>query len=161
MVKEKEQTQRETPHIPAERVEETFERAGEGLGAFTIQTSQRLQSLFTQGVHTAQSVANRSAQAASAPPPSHDGDQPGGDATAGPQTAQRAQATQDAQAETGNAPVAEKRAEELVDATGRRLSEWGRAASLRAQMLWARIKEEGEDILAEAQEVRQPPTTQP
>jgi len=51
-------------------------------------------------------------------------------------------------------PPAVERAEFLVDQLGVKLGEWASVASDRLQRLWARTREEGEDIWAEAQDIR-------
>lgn len=53
-----------------------------------------------------------------------------------------------------NPPPAMERAEYLVDQLGARLGQWVGTAGDRLQRLWARAREEGEDIWAEAQDVR-------
>lgn len=54
-----------------------------------------------------------------------------------------------------NPPPAMERAEYLVDQFGVKLGQWTSAAGDRLQRLWARAREESEDIWAEAQDIRQ------
>lgn len=56
--------------------------------------------------------------------------------------------------EAPNPPPAMERAEYLVDQLGTRLGQWTGTAGDRLQRLWARAREEGEDIWAEAQDIR-------
>lgn len=56
--------------------------------------------------------------------------------------------------DTPTPPLAMERAEYLVDQFGVKLGQWTGAAGDRLQRLWARAREEGEDILAEAQDIR-------
>ena len=51
-----------------------------------------------------------------------------------------------------------QRAEALVDQAGQRLSVFGQATNQRLQVLFAHLKEEGEDIWAEAQHIRRSDT---
>ena len=157
MAEEREQAQRDTSHIPAGRVEERFERAGESMGVFAAQAGQRLQSLLARGAQAVQDAANRSAQAGSAARhPNGGGQTTKGGSEGGSEGAQAETA-----GPTEGAAATEARAEELVDAFGQRLSAWSHVADLRLRTLWARIKEEGEDILAEARDVRRRDTTSP
>lgn len=56
--------------------------------------------------------------------------------------------------ETPHPPPAMERAEYLVDQLGVTLGRWADTAGGRLQRLWARTREEGEDIWAEAQDIR-------
>jgi hypothetical protein len=163
MAHETEPTQPETSHIPTGRAAETFERAGENVGAFAVHAGQRLQSLLNQGVHTVQNAASRAAQGVGAAPQAA---QPAGEAQGEAQAATERQTAGEAQAggeatatEAGSASAVESRAEEMVDAFGHRLSEWSHTADQRLRAFWARMREEGEDIWAEAQELRRPDQT--
>ncbi len=59
----------------------------------------------------------------------------------------------DVHTEELNAPAME-RAEQLVGAMGHRLSQWTSAAGLQIQRTTARVREDAEDVLAEAQSIR-------
>jgi hypothetical protein len=52
-------------------------------------------------------------------------------------------------------PQATERAEILVDQLGQRLGQWSGTAGERLRRFWARAREEGEDMWAEAQDIRQ------
>jgi hypothetical protein len=52
-------------------------------------------------------------------------------------------------------PPARERAEFLVDQFGMQLGKWANSLGDGLQRFWARTREEGEDIWAEAQDVRQ------
>jgi hypothetical protein len=56
--------------------------------------------------------------------------------------------------EEAHAPATE-RAEQVVSAMGQRLSQWTAVAGLQIQRTTARIREDAEDMLAEAQSIRQ------
>lgn len=136
-------------HDPTEteagHVDETFERAGERFGAFVALAGVRLQSLAAQASQAAQSAASRAGQGLNNPA-AHTTSAT--DQEPGPANGQSADAS-------GFPPTME-RAEQLVDTAGQQLSELGQSAGQRFQMLWARLKEEGEDIVAEAQALRRP-----
>ncbi len=59
-----------------------------------------------------------------------------------------------ASSQTQTPPPAIERAEFLVDAVGVRLEQWTSNLGDTLQRLWARTREEGEDIWAEAQDIR-------
>jgi hypothetical protein len=59
----------------------------------------------------------------------------------------------DVHTEELNAPAME-RAEQLVGAMGQRLSQWTSIAGLQIQRTTARVREDAEDVLAEAQSLR-------
>ena len=48
-----------------------------------------------------------------------------------------------------------RRAEDLLDQLGQRAGEWSSRLGLRLRRRWARAREEAEDIVAEAQSLRQ------
>jgi hypothetical protein len=52
-------------------------------------------------------------------------------------------------------PAATERAEQVVGAMGQRLSQWASVAGLQIQRTTARVREDAEDLLAEAQSIRQ------
>lgn len=62
---------------------------------------------------------------------------------------------QQAPQHTPNVPPAMERAEFLVDAFGVRLGQWMNTLGDGMRHFWARTREEGEDIWAEAQDIRQ------
>ncbi|MGZ3582180.1 MAG: hypothetical protein ACXWQR_05375 [Ktedonobacterales bacterium] len=62
---------------------------------------------------------------------------------------------QAADSQVPNVPPAMERAEVLVDAFGVRLGQWTNTLGDGLRRLWARTCEEGEDIWAEAQDIRQ------
>jgi hypothetical protein len=51
-------------------------------------------------------------------------------------------------------PPATERAEILVDQLGQKLGQWSGTAGERLRRFWARTREEGEDMWAEAQDIR-------
>lgn len=51
-------------------------------------------------------------------------------------------------------PPATERAEFLVDQLGQKLGQWSGNAGERLRRFWARTREEGEDMWAEAQDIR-------
>jgi hypothetical protein len=62
---------------------------------------------------------------------------------------------QAASSQASNVPPAMERAEVLVDVFGTRLGQWTNSLGDGLRRLWARTREEGEDIWAEAQDIRQ------
>lgn len=56
--------------------------------------------------------------------------------------------------ETSTSPPATERAEFLVDQLGQKLGQWSGTAGKRLRRFWARTREEGEDMWAEAQDIR-------
>ncbi|HZC79704.1 MAG TPA: hypothetical protein VE258_18260 [Ktedonobacterales bacterium] len=52
-------------------------------------------------------------------------------------------------------PPPTERAEVLVDQLGQKLGQWSGTAGERLRRFWARAREEGEDMWAEAQDIRQ------
>ncbi len=52
-------------------------------------------------------------------------------------------------------PPVTERAELLVDQLGQKLGQWSGTAGERLRRFWARAREEGEDMWAEAQDIRQ------
>ena len=62
---------------------------------------------------------------------------------------------QPASSQASNVPPAMERAEVLVDAFGVRLGQWTKTLGDGLRRFWARTREEGEDIWAEAQDIRQ------
>lgn len=65
------------------------------------------------------------------------------------------QASQPPISQAPNVPPAMERAEFLVDAFGVRLGQWTNSLGDGLRRFWARTREEGEDIWAEAQDIRQ------
>lgn len=72
------------------------------------------------------------------------------DETPEPEGAQNVQHAQHAQ----NVPPAMERAEVLVDQLRAQLGQWTSVLGDRLQRFWARAREEGEDIWAEAKDIR-------
>lgn len=130
------------------RADALFDQAGQRLGVFAVQARMRLQALAAQSAQAAQGAANRTAQAMN-----HSASDDGAN-----QTNQADQDGASARAAFGAAPEPMDRAEVLVDAAGQRLSALGQATNQRLQVLFAHLREEGEDIWAEAQTIRRPDT---
>jgi hypothetical protein len=124
------QTQEKKPEQPAVvRAEEVIDRAGRGIGLFAGLTVQRIQSAAT----SLQKRTNGKVQ------PKRREEKPGQPAIS--------------QAEEPAKPVQE-RAEKLVDAMGQRLGHFAAFVSRQIQKAAARVREEAEDVWAEAQNIR-------
>lgn len=137
------------------RADAALDQAGERIGALAAQARTRLQELATRGAQAAQlaaqQAASRAAQAqAQAQRMAHtqSDDAAGDSAQPGEGDGTNPQAAPDAMS------PAMQRADELVDAAAQRLSVWGASAGKRLQIMLARLREEGDDIWAEAQSVR-------
>ena len=123
-------TQEKKPEQPAvARAEEAIDRAGRRIGLFAGLTVQRIQSAAT----SLQKRTNGKVQ------PKTEEEQPGQPAIS--------------QAEEP-AKLAQERAEKLVDARGQRLGHFAAFVSLQTQKAVARVREEAEDVWAEAQHIR-------
>ena len=136
---------------PTERAENLINRTGERIGFFAANSGKRLQELTVRRFGRASQVqqpmqaqqtpgegpvANQSAQAQQTP-------------GEGPVAAQATQASQ------GQSPTIE-RAEEMVDTMGQRFSLMGTIIGLQSQRVGSRIREQFEDMWAEAQQIRHP-----
>jgi hypothetical protein len=126
-----------------QRADVLFDQAGQRVGSFVAQARMRLQALAAQSSQAAQDALNRSTQAMN-----HDSTGDGHADTAMGATQQSG----------ADAPPPMERAEVLVDAAGQRLSAFGQVANQRLQVVLAYLREEGEDIWAEAQSIRRPDT---
>ena len=124
------QTQEKKPEQPAVvRAEEAIDRAGRGIGLFAGLTVQRIQSAAT----SLQKRTNGKTQ------PKTEEEKPGQPAIS--------------QAEEP-AKLAQERAEKLVDAMGQRLGLFVAFVGFQIQKAGARVREEAEDVWAEAQNIR-------
>ncbi len=132
---------------PTRRADEMLDQAGQRLGAFAVRARLRAQALAAQSAQAAQEAVTRASQA-------------GSDAakeTRGAFNAFNAPHAE-TQGASGAVPPAMERADELVDLASQRLDAFGKVVGHRLQTLFAYLKEEGEDIWAEAQAVRRPET---
>lgn len=127
-----------------QRADFLADQMGRRIGSLAASARVRVQSLVAQSALAAQTAMNSSSQALHS------------DATSGETSSG---ANSDAQAGAGEAPPAMERAETLVDEAGERLNQWGHAAGHQLQVIFARLREEGEDIWAEAQTIRRPEQT--
>jgi hypothetical protein len=126
------QTQ-DTP--PTERAEKLINRTGERIGFFAASSGKRLQELTVRRFGR----ANQGQQPTQTQKTTDEG----------PVTAQATQASQEQQ------PTVE-RAEEMVDTMGQRFSLIGTIIGLQSQRVGSRIREQFEDMWAEAQQIRHP-----
>lgn len=137
------------------RADVALDQAGERIGALAAQARMRLQELATRGAQVAQMAAQQAADRATqaqaqAQRMTHgqsdgaadDGSQPAESAEDNPQAAPDAMSP------------AMQRADVLVDEAAQRLSVWGASAGKRMRIMLARLREEGDDIWAEAQSIR-------
>jgi hypothetical protein len=125
------QPQRDQPtQPPTVRAEELFDRMGQRIGYFTALVIQRIQRAAT----SIREEADRPSQ---------------------PQTVPGAESNGTAVVRTEEAgrPATEQ-AEEMVDRVGQRLSDYTALAGLQIQRAAARMREEAEDMWAEAQNLR-------
>jgi hypothetical protein len=113
------------------RAEELLDSMGQRVGLFAARAGQRIQNAAT----SIRVEANRMGQSNTVP---------------GEKSSQPGLAGAD---EKGK--IATKRSEELVDRMVQRLSSFASLAGLQAQKAASRIREEAEDIWAEAQNIRQ------
>lgn len=125
----------------AHRADVLADEAGRRIGSLAATARVRFQSFVSQSALAAQAAMNHSSQTR------HD-DLASGD--------MGERATSETQMGAGDAPPAMERAETLVDEAGERVSQWGQVANHRLQVIFARLREEGEDIWAEAQTIRRP-----
>jgi len=124
------QTQEKKPEQPAvARAEEAIDRVGRGIGLFAGLTVQRIQSAATSLRARTDGMAQSKTE----------GEKPSQPA--------RAQAE-----EPGK--LARERAEKLVDSMGQRLGLFAVLVSFQIQKTAARVREEAEDVWAEAQNIR-------
>jgi hypothetical protein len=125
------QSQRDQPTQPATvRAEELFDRMGQRIGSFTALATERIQRAAT----SIREAADRLDQ---------------------PQTVSGAKSngTAVAQTEEAGRPATEQ-AEEMVDRVGQRISYSTALAGLQIQRAAARMREEAEDMWAQAQNLR-------
>lgn len=152
---------------PIRRADAALDQAGERIGALAALARNRLQELAAQGAQAAQQSARQAAQrAAQAQARAR---------TLAQEQAQHMAHNQDANAQPDGAPPGEgaeegsraapdamspamQRADVLVDEAAQRLSVWGASAGKRMRIMLARLREEGDDIWAEAQSIRRQDT---
>ncbi len=118
------------------RAEEAIDRAGRGIGLFAGLTVQRIQSAATSLQKRADGMVQ----------PKTEEEKPSQPAM--PQTEEPAK-------------LARERAEKLVDAMGQRLGLLAAFASFQIQKAAARVREEAEDVWAEAQTIRHESSRKP
>jgi hypothetical protein len=104
------------------------------------------QSIKTFTLHTGQSIWQTTT---SLPQKFSQHEHPSAESSVSPSNSSSDEAT-----EVPNPPTME-RAEQMVGAMGQRLSQWTSGAGLRIQRTTARMREDVEDMLAEAQSIRQ------
>lgn len=128
------------------RAEETLDGAGQRLGALAAAVAQRAQAFAANSAQATRQAVARSQQALQGDAGANgaEGAASGTSGTSGPGGS------------GANLPPATARAEELVDEAGRRLTLVASVAGDRLRWLFARAREEGDDIWAEAQHVRRP-----
>jgi hypothetical protein len=126
------QTPEGTSKQPATvRAEALLDNVGQRIGLIAAQTVQRIQ-------HAATSMREEADRL----------DQPGASSQEKPGPPKAART------EEGGKPTTE-RAEELVDQWGKRIGHYGALTGLQIQRATARVREEAEDMWAEAQNIRQ------
>ncbi len=126
------QTPEETSKQPATvRAEALLDNVGQRIGLIAAQTVQRIQHAATQMREEADRLDQPEASSQEKPGP-----------------------TKAARTEESGKPTTE-RAEELVDRLGRRISHYTALTSLQILRATARVREEAEDMWAEAQNIRQ------
>ncbi len=131
------QTQEKKPEQPAVvRAEEAIDRAGRGIGLFAGLAVQRIQSAATSLQKRTDGMAQ----------PKTEGEKPSQPAI--PQAE-----------EPGK--LARERAEKLVDSIGQRLGLFAVLVGLQIQKAAARVREEAEDVWAEAQNMRHESSRKP
>jgi tRNA U34 5-carboxymethylaminomethyl modifying enzyme MnmG/GidA len=126
------QTAEETSKQPATvRAEALLDNAGQRIGLIAAQTVQRIQHAATQMREEADRLDQPEASSQEKPGP-----------------------TNGARTDEGGKPTTE-RAEVLVDQLGQRISHYAALTSLQIMRATARVREEAEDMWAEAQNIRQ------
>lgn len=114
------------------RAEELLDRTGQRLAIFALQTRQRLQ----ETISSIRSEADRMDQ-----PSQHNGET-------------RNKATRTDQQASAESSLGTERAEDIIDRWTQRIGATATISSLQVQRFMARMREEVEDIWAEAQEIQ-------
>jgi hypothetical protein len=132
-------TAQDNPHEQSAtaRAEELLERVGQQLMVFTVVARRRIQETIT----SARTEADRM-------------DQPEEEKEHQPVTAEPKETAQPPPAPSERAPSAPAKAGEMVDTLGQRLGNFAALTSFQWRRTTARLREEAEDMWAEAQDIR-------